>query len=140
MILEHKDLTDCDRKYLERGSFVIDKYPNVVTDLYIFCCHYHCIIWYSGCYSNHMLFKTMAKYKKDYMAVFNQMSIEEQKEIGICFINITESLYIKSYWGSVLEIVETNWEFEDIDFDLVSWICIGLVIDGNIKQEMTVEM
>ena len=64
MILQHKDKAHCDKKYLERGLSVVDKYPNVKMDLYVSCCHYHCIIWYSGCYSNQRLFKAMSKYKK----------------------------------------------------------------------------
>lgn len=63
------------------------------------------------------------------MTVLNGMSIEEQKEIGSCYINISEYMYVQSYWGSILEIVETNWDFEDIDFDLVKRICKGLVFD-----------
>ena len=109
MILKHKDVEDCDKNTFERGMQTVDKNSNVVVDLYVSCCHYHCIIWYTGCYSNQLLFKTMGNYRKYYMNALNEMTVKEQKKIGICFLNVTESAYSKCYWGSVLDIVDTNW-------------------------------
>ena len=125
MILKHEGVEDCDKVVFERGKFTVDKNMNLVQDLCVSCCHYHVILWYSGCYSDWSFFKIMGKYKQYYCEVLNGMTKEEQKKIGACFLYVTESKHSKCHWGSVLDIVETNWDFNNIDFDRVSQICSG---------------
>ena len=143
IILKHEGIEDCDRVVFEGGTFTVDKNLNLVQDLYVSCCHYHCIIWYSGCYSNHSFFKQVGKYEQYYLEALN-MTSEEQKRIGACFLHVTESTYSRCHWGSVLDMVETNWDFDDIDFDRVSQLCSGKANNDAmradvVKTEMNLE-
>ena len=70
------------------------------------------------------------------MNALNETTVKEQKKIGICFLNVTESAYSKCYRGSVLDIVDTNWDFEDIDFDRVSQICAGNANNDAMREDV----
>ena len=124
--MEHKSVIDCDNSYFTGVDFS-DQCEKLSRNLYVSKDHLHYVLFYTGHYLNLNVFRSMISYRRDYVWVLQEKTFEEQNELGICYINVTESKNQQIHLGLVLEIVDTNWKPDDIHYEYLGKICSGKV-------------